>query len=184
MFKCQKCGACCRDLLIKVTKNITCGLFLLPEETKLFLSIKPMWGFGLKGRSRPRPQTIGIYQFPEDTCPYLTKDNLCDIYEKRPKICRSFPLTVNLFEAKASVENRCPGAKQIPQNQFVTLGKVFPDDILKANAYIHTRLGKLMTSTDTFWLYDLKAERWRKVTPQLVGRIRKMNLEAKRQDIS
>jgi Fe-S-cluster containining protein len=32
------------------------------------------------------------YFLDHDRCPFSKKDNLCDIYEKRPKPCRDFPI--------------------------------------------------------------------------------------------
>ena len=32
-----------------------------------------------------------LYVHLNHQCPHLTKENLCDIYDERPQICREFP---------------------------------------------------------------------------------------------
>lgn len=45
------------------------------------------------------PEEGGLYSIKKTTgspCPFLTKDNLCGVYDIRPIDCRSWPLTLNL----------------------------------------------------------------------------------------
>ena len=71
MFECKKCGECCFGYSIPVAH-----LHIDQEE---FLKAR-----GFKLNSTP----LGMYLISSDRCPHLTAENLCDIYDTRPKICR------------------------------------------------------------------------------------------------
>jgi len=168
-FKCLKCGTCCRNLHIKMGEW-TLGLFLLPDEIELFPEDKivPMWGIGLKGRSRPRPETIGVFQLDSNRCVHLTKQNLCQIYLKRPVICQAHPLSLTIEQGQvisASVNGSCKGAKHIPSNTKVNLSKYFGYDVVKANAIASGYLEKMFRESNGFiWLWDLGSHKWKRVT--------------------
>lgn len=149
------------------------GLFLFPEETKYFPHVDPMWGFGLKGRSRPRPKTIKIYQYPGNTCPHLNNKNLCDIYGYHPIGCKTHPLSmINLLETSeinVTMSRLCPWTEKIAGHKL-KLSDVFPEDILKANVQFNNRLARTMQGANP-WLFDLRTKRWHRATEQMLGRI-------------
>lgn len=87
MEECVQCGRCCSHLR---KGNNTVGLTIFPEEIHLFpeSTIRPHLGKGVEG-----PTKIFTYQHTENVCIHL-KDNLCRIYDRRPLMCRSFPVKV------------------------------------------------------------------------------------------
>jgi len=157
------------------------GLFLLPDEIKLFPEdkIAPMWGIGLKGRSRPRPKVIGVFQLDSKHCPHLTQvtlrekvQSLCRIYPKRPLICHAHPLSITIEHGQAisaSVNGSCKGTAKVPSNKSVKLGDYFEDDIIKANAETTAYLQNMFRKSYGYiWLFDLGSHKWKRVTEQTV----------------
>lgn len=67
--ECQKCGSCCKNMIIR-------GNF---SKDTLEWFVKRGCGI-LKDKSIAIPFR----------CPHLTKDNMCDDYENRPKVCREY----------------------------------------------------------------------------------------------
>ena len=63
-FPCTKCGLCCKQLA-----NTLANQHSLPQKLQDLLSIFPY---------RPKP---------DGSCPKLTEDGLCSVYETRPIIC-------------------------------------------------------------------------------------------------
>lgn len=169
MFECLKCGACCRKLLHNMGQW-TVGLFLLPTEMKLFPEdhLAPMWGIGLKGRSRPRPESLAVIQLDTQPCPHINPDNKCGIYLKRPQICRAHPLSVTITEGmiiSASTSTECKATEKIPRDQKVTLSNYFTEEILHANAVISSYLDVMFKqSAGMLWLFDLESKKWKRVT--------------------
>jgi len=94
-FKCLKCGYCCAHL-INETSLGKLGIFLLPQERGWFPqeTIIPLYGAGLKGKRRLRPQVIYAFQSTLKRCPWFDeRSHLCLIYEHRPSVCRAYPLS-------------------------------------------------------------------------------------------
>jgi Fe-S-cluster containining protein len=80
-FQCITCGCCCYQKK---------GVYMTTEEKKLLgdhPSIVPL--------EKPVSDlyTYRILPSEDDRCPFLD-DNHCTIYEKRPELCRRFPLTM------------------------------------------------------------------------------------------
>ena len=63
-FPCTKCGLCCKQLA-----NTLANQHSLPQKLQDLLSIFPY---------RPKP---------DGSCPKLTEDGLCSVYDSRPIIC-------------------------------------------------------------------------------------------------
>jgi len=88
LWRCVRCGECCRHLVGR-----SFGLALLPEEAErlrvlasrrcVALDLKPLTWNGFK---------VTLYQFAEQICPFLTRDNRCSIYRWRPLACRMYSL--------------------------------------------------------------------------------------------
>lgn len=76
---CKGCGKCCYNVplpkdLVSATRNRVVtkpsGWQLVSEDESL------------------KPMVVGITE--DGRCPYLTENNICNIYDKRPWICRKF----------------------------------------------------------------------------------------------
>lgn len=154
--------------------EFTLGLLLLPDEIPLFQEehLAPMWGIGLKGRSRPRPETIGVVQLDLNVCPHMTDDNRCLIYKKRPQICRAHPLSLRIANGEvvsASFSKECKGAKKLPSNCEVRLPDHFSEETIQASATLNAYFDAMcQQSGGLLWLYDLGSEKWKRVDMQLV----------------
>ena len=72
-FPCTKCGLCCKQLA-----NTLANQHSLPQKLQDLLSIFPY---------RPKP---------DGSCPKLTEDGLCSVYESRPIIC-NIKLSATLY---------------------------------------------------------------------------------------
>ena len=66
-IECRRCGTCCRESIIEVTRA---DLARAPE---------------LKAHVH---RLRGGYRWSMVNCPLLTSDNLCSIYDRRPRECR------------------------------------------------------------------------------------------------
>jgi len=99
-LKCEKCGACCKSMVLAITKED------IAKEPRLKEFITPISELDSKkydfsNRTEKYFLLIGWRYEGEDrgykVCPFL-KNNRCSIYKTRPEICRSYP--INLFECK------------------------------------------------------------------------------------
>lgn len=75
---CKSCANCCKKLLVTLDdediRNLSGAMDMAENEFKERFLVKGLGG----------------YTFNRLPCPFL-KDNLCQYYEQRPKLCRSFP---------------------------------------------------------------------------------------------
>lgn len=69
--KCLKCGECCKWLMFDIS-NI--------KERRMYLEYWKAHGCKIEGNSILVPMR----------CPHLTDDNLCDIHDKKPLLCKIF----------------------------------------------------------------------------------------------
>lgn len=178
MFKCKMCGTCCRNLLVNFGQWKV-GLFLFPKEVELFSpeTISPMWAVGIKGRSRPR-LNVKIYQLNVNDCPYISKENRCRLYLRRPMICRAHPLTIHVdpftnHVIAASVDRKCKACDEVPRDSYGKLPTLFPKDILHANAVLTAQFSNVFTLhfSEGVWLFDLKQKIWKAVTAENVSQL-------------
>lgn len=72
-FKCKECGSCCAGVLPLSNEEI--------EKIKKYIKEN-----NIKANNS---NNIFSKNF-QDICPFLNKDNKCNIYEVRPEICRWF----------------------------------------------------------------------------------------------
>ena len=161
-FECLRCAECCRILHVKTDlgtgKWVTVGLFLLPHERSLFLAsqIRPLYGAGLKGKSRPRPEVIFAYQIVQNTCPHLTDENLCAIYPRRPIACRAFPLGVIM-------DRKCTWVKQrFQEGEFMLRSDIELDDLPKCHNMILKYISSYKEKYPYMctWIWDLSSQKW------------------------
>jgi len=156
-FECLKCGECCRNLHIKVEKIGTVGLFLLPNERGLFPAetVIPLYGAGLKGKSRPRPEVIFAYQILQSICPHLTEENLCDVYDRRPIACRAFPLQIIMLDRRCTwVKERFQEGESTPRSN-IDLG-----NMQKYHDMLFNYIGSYAKEYLYMWAWDLSSQKW------------------------
>ncbi len=82
-FKCTNCGYCC-------------------ESSNVVLSFEDMQNIPSAFQELRDDEKTYIRDTDHSTCPFLTKDTLCSIYEKRPYVCREYPFKVS-FVSKNKV---------------------------------------------------------------------------------
>lgn len=72
------------------------------KEYQKYVSITPLWVV----LSHKREVVVIAWNVNHDTCPFLSKDNKCTVYQDRPLICRSFPVLSCGVGKYLSGENR------------------------------------------------------------------------------
>jgi uncharacterized protein len=70
-ISCKQCGICCRTLIVS-------------DNVDEIIQLRQ----GFKGKLKFKGETYYILDVP---CIYLTRDNKCSIYDKRPELCSKFP---------------------------------------------------------------------------------------------
>jgi len=86
--ECQKCGLCCRELPVDISAS-DIRRWLQERRTDILRQISWVDNYPHKG-------TGGFFflktiQAPKQPCPFLDENNLCSIYETRPRVCADFP---------------------------------------------------------------------------------------------
>jgi len=158
VFRCLRCGRCCKDLLAE-DRGVLRGLTLMPDERRLFPESKVRPTVGL-GRS---PSGSGFeviaYQLTEDTCPHL-KGNLCEIYLERPSSCRQFPFSLRLGtggELLMGFDLNCPSIQEL-------LGDLVEPSVRFEEREYAERLLRVeieaMKNPERAWYFDLGSEKW------------------------
>ncbi len=102
---CRRCGVCCKNMALSLG-----GRKISTEEE--FLRLKetfPFYSSFVIQRSHP----AGFLIF---SCSYLSDENLCMNYRKRPHICRSFP-DPGSFDQVYHLPENC-GFEVIPLREF------------------------------------------------------------------
>jgi len=74
-FKCTNCGYCC-------------------DSSNVMLSFEDMPNIPVEFQELRDDEKTYIKDTAHSRCPFLTKDTLCNIYEKRPYVCREYPFKV------------------------------------------------------------------------------------------
>ncbi|MEK6874517.1 MAG: YkgJ family cysteine cluster protein [Nanoarchaeota archaeon] len=94
-FQCYRTGKCCTN--IKGKNGF--GLLLFDTEATEFLTQGknlghiPKLEYVIKLEPKTKTKVIILIQLAETNCPFLNKENMeCRIYEKRPLVCRSYPV--------------------------------------------------------------------------------------------
>jgi len=157
VFTCRKCGQCCKNL-IENKSNHRRGLTLTADEAKLFSDalIAPLAAFGSDA-----PNIVFLYQLSTNDCPYLNQNNQCDIYEKRPLVCRSFPLTQGSFSTKC---DRFWFFKDFPENSVkiaLDWGKTQLDAEKQLDDYILRVFKTNFSQGIASWSFDLTDKKWK-----------------------
>lgn len=79
---CLECARCCKSL----------GPMIFESDIERMSSALKMKTAAFKDKYIKMDED-GDYVFNESPCPFLGYDNLCMIYENRPKACREYPHT-------------------------------------------------------------------------------------------
>lgn len=158
-FQCLRCGKCCKDFIMK-TKHGKAGIFLLPEERKLFPPEKvyPLFGIGIGDSKGSKPQTVIAYQYADSQCIHLGEDNLCSIYNRRPQACRGFPYE---FTLQGIYLNRCSFLNQFTSDQIKQIQ--IPNSIVKANIKINKHLIGNLKRSLIHWFFDVEEKKWKRI---------------------
>jgi Fe-S-cluster containining protein len=163
-FQCLRCGDCCSHLLNEVENfGVTNGLLLLPIEKGLFPNhmVKPQWGLG--SSARDEPEHTATYQLTENVCPFYEKESGCTVRDKRPLICRAFPILLLSWERRTiGVSGNCSWVKE-------HFGGLIPSNLDAASelsavgtlASILSMETQIASSPRNYWNYDLKTSKWK-----------------------
>ncbi len=155
-FICKKCGSCCKNLFDNRV-NQKRGLTLTTSEAKLFPEaiIAPLAAFG-----KDAPENIFLYQLSTNDCPYLNHNNQCDIYEKRPLVCRTFPLSQGSFSTKCRL---FWFLRDFPENTVkvvIDWGKTQLEAEWQLDDYILSSYKTYFTNGIASWSFDLASKKW------------------------
>jgi len=156
-FECKKCGHCCGYLgksreLEEITSKKS-PLYILPgiEQTWLSLYEWELDDFLDAGKQLGREMKIApvliaidqlmntplglVWQLVQVKCPFLNEQNLCDIYERRPLICRLFPVRRSglfLKTADLRYEDLFLNCKYLPQQELPISSEMDPEKFVKS----------------------------------------------------
>ncbi len=72
MQDCRKCGLCCSCLILPLAWTPS-------EDVIEWLTAREL---------RPKLRNGILWIAVPDRCPHLNNDNLCEVYDDRPRICR------------------------------------------------------------------------------------------------
>ena len=106
-FQCQKSGNCCRcpGVVYATAQEISSMASLLDHSSIEFREkyVVKRKGWDVIADQEHRPNC------------FLKKDNTCEVYDGRPKACRTYPDWPEIWSSKARVEAECgvcPGLKK------------------------------------------------------------------------
>ena len=155
-FKCLQCGTCCRDLFDYVDSQKR-GLTLTLDEATLFPEnlISPLMAIGTE-----KPSLLILYQLNVNECPFIDQSNKCMIYEKRPLVCRAFPLTQGSYSTKCKLFGF---AKNFPENSVkiaMDWGNIQLEAERTLDQYILENFEKWYRNGIATWSFDLATHQW------------------------
>ena len=156
LFRCLKCGSCCRDIFDD-REGHKRGLTLTAEEASLFPGnlIAPLMALGME-----KPEIIILYQLNVNDCPFIDQTNNCRMYEKRPLICRAFPLSQGGYSTKCKLFSF---PKNFPEN-FVKIAINWGVSQLEAETqldqHIISHFKKEFKKRIGTWSFDLGSNQW------------------------
>lgn len=144
LFKCVRCGECCRNLFGK-----RFGAAILPQEkTQLEKQAKKI---GVSVNFYPLTKNwsseVTLWQFTDNKCPFLHA-NECRIYNDRPLLCRAYPLMPYGVGACSSIEQ---------QSRLFHVYFTF-QQVAAGNLYLQ-KVGDEFKKA--VWLFDAQTCKWR-----------------------
>ncbi|NLE03308.1 MAG: YkgJ family cysteine cluster protein [Crenarchaeota archaeon] len=152
-FICLQCGTCCRNL-IENRNGRSSGITLTKNETSLFRSeiVVPKIALGMYG-----PEIFLFYQLVVNCCPYIDEKNQCKIYEKRPLICRSFPIISGAISNKCQVYSYRKVGLTYDEPYKMTLQLAANNKLEK---YFQNQIKKNFKKGIKLWEYDFSTKHW------------------------
>ncbi len=109
---CEGCGAkCCSGLY-----GSNFSQLLLEDFEEVYENFAILFTFGDMNYLKANIILTKEYEF----CKYI-KDNICTIYDKRPNVCKNYPLSTNIDNIKY-VDISCPAL--VPGSNMVKKGEV------------------------------------------------------------
>lgn len=168
VFKCLQCGRCCRSHLKEVDGALA-GLGLFAEEKDLFPSefVSPHVGIGWGAPSGPK--YVVSYQLNVNDCPNLLPCNVCKIYDKRPLVCRAFPLRLGqerdtqIASVCAFVEEVGKRVKSLSSSQLAKLRVMCSKELLAIEEMIRLidkPIVEYPVDARVIWVFDLRSKAW------------------------
>jgi len=110
-FKCTQCGNCCR------THDQYAYVYLAEGDVTALSKHLSLDRADFLGRYCQEEEGWITLRIDEPACPFLNEENGCEVYEARPKQCRSWPFwEENLDRAtwQGPVSKCCPGIGEGP----------------------------------------------------------------------
>jgi Fe-S-cluster containining protein len=173
-FKCYNCGRCCRNLLFE-DQGIVNGLSLrTKKEAELFPKemVFPSFGIGLDPNDLSKPKKIVSYQLGVNDCPFISDSNVCELYEKRPLVCRGFPLmSMGKLGVSITSADKCLFVEKV-EHQIGSLTSFLPMTTNKIKAVIEWKaISRLSSNINKFiieptlcgkaiWKFNLSNKKW------------------------
>jgi Fe-S-cluster containining protein len=114
---CNRCGTCCTEPIVPVTDSDVYRLCQFKDVSadkivtfygKDEIDFDSSSGFWINFKDGRK--VMGLRK-PKDRCTFLTKDELCSVYEERPMTCRTFPYMIDF-------DDDC-NPKSVKQNKIV-----------------------------------------------------------------
>ena len=113
---CENCDAmCCNGNYGTVYSQI-----ILEEFERVYKNFPILFIFGELGFIKP----VVLLTNGKDFCPHL-QNNKCTIYEKRPTVCMTYPLSPNL-DNEIYIDLQCPEVNKT-RNLIVSKNKITPN---------------------------------------------------------
>jgi len=121
-FDCQQCGACCRVNHAALTqgeiKRLTSRL-RQSEFCEIGTIAHPLYGISYSGCR---------LAYAEDRCVFLADKNRCQIYDRRPLMCRTYPFAITISKDG----NICVGmAGQVVEGRETVCPGFFPGEVTR-----------------------------------------------------
>lgn len=123
-FQCTKCGNCCKGLRLPLSVDeavdwlshgnpvqVLCEAIVWADEppnSNLHAAFKRERSFPAISGELPIRVLVTLAAPLGDGCPNLASNNLCNLYEDRPQVCRIYPAELNPFLELAIEHRRCP----------------------------------------------------------------------------
>lgn len=106
---CETCGAKCCDGL----QSFTFSQIILEDFEQVYKHFPIVFIYGDLGFLKP----VILLNNGFSNCRYL-KDSKCTIYEKRPTVCRTYPLSIDITN-EIYIDISCPAVSSIKQDETI-----------------------------------------------------------------
>ena len=123
-FRCTQCGKCCHDLRLSLsiaeaidwladgnTVQVICEAVPWAEEPPSDDQAALYWrnrSFEAMSGTLPARVNVILAASFDGACPNLQASMRCSIYERRPLVCRIYPVEINPFTSMQPANKACP----------------------------------------------------------------------------